>query len=237
MPRTSHSIFTTRAMAPVLARTVAFCLGCSSRISRSCDRCALNFMMPACSCTSPLLSGAESTVPCCPRVRISTRSPGLTVLGGRVLSTFFVSPSERLSTPCSMRLRMALVWASGEFISFFMRLRSAMMLSDSRRVCSIRRRASSRALRMVVSRFSSISLRSFSASSRRRMVSALAWAAISRSRSATWRWYSALAITSSKRMFSPEISSFAASIRFSGRPSLRLISKAFDLPGTPMDSR
>ena len=93
-------------------------------------------------------------------------SPLRTSFGGSPVSTFCSKPSDRLSTLFSMRRRIAFTCASGFCCSFFMRFKSAMMLSDSRRVCSMMRRASALAFLMVFSRWSSICLRSFSASSR-----------------------------------------------------------------------
>ena len=135
-----------------------------------------------------------------------------------------------------MRLRTA--FGSPSTVAFFrMRFRSARILSDSLRVASISRRASSRVLRMVVSRRFSISLRSFSASSRRRTVSLAASSAIFLSFSAIWRWYSAFAMTSSKRMVSPESNALASSIRLADSPRRREISNALLFPGTPIDRR
>ena len=197
---------------------------------------AFSFSAPACTVHSPLESGSVRIVAFVPRFVSSTVSPICTVLGTSPTPAGTSIFSEFSSMADWSLARMACSSCSLSSPLFFF-FRSAISCSDSRWARCRMRRASSLALRRSRSRWAARSLRSFSASSRSRWVSRWASSASLRSFSAIWRWYSALAITSSKRTWSPLSFSLALSMISSGRPSFREISKALDLPGTPMDSR
>ena len=196
---------------------------------------AFNFNAPACTVHSPLASGSVSTTALAFRFTSSTVSPTFAAVTGPPSPLAAICSELASMAPCSWARRAC---SSCSFTPparcFF---RSEMICSLSRWAFCSSCRASCLALRSSVSRRAASSFCSRSASSRSFWVSMWACSASSRSFSAICRWYSALAITSSNRTVSLLRRPLASSIRNSGRPSFREISKALDLPGTPMDSR
>jgi len=195
------------------------------------------FRFPTCTSTLPSLSGARRAVPRCPIASRYSGVPGLisaaeiATRAGRTAS--FVSSPETVSSffvTCCRAFSSAAFLFSAAIAS---RIRASISAFASRSICRASRRASSKIFRRRFSVFSaSFERRSFISRARSRsdradsLSSAMARRCSSRRR-----------ITSSKRVFSAVIKSFAFSITGPGIPSRPAMANALLCPSAPISSR